>query len=127
MRPHLKCCVRVWAPQYHTRDTGALERVQQRATAAVGGVGAPLSRGKAGELALFSLQRRRLGADLTNACQFLKGEGLEDSARHLALLPSDRTRGTGHKLKPLKGTVHQLSISVYSHTWYYRLLIKHIH
>jgi len=37
--------------------------------------------------------------DLINVWKYLKGGCKEDKARILSVVPSDRTRGTGHKLK----------------------------
>jgi len=41
-------------------------------------------------------------ADLRNAYQYLQGGGQEDGARLFPVVPSDRTRGHGHKLKQRK-------------------------
>lgn len=68
---------------------------------------------------MFTLEKSRLRGDLINEYEYLKGGCKEDGARLFSGVPSDRTRGSEHRLKykrfPLTIRKYILTVGVLEH------------
>jgi len=98
VRPHLKSCVHLWGPQYK-KDMDLSEQVQRKATKMIRRLEHLSYDARLRELGMFSLQKRKLQADLVEAFHYMEGACKAAKEGLFARVWSDRTRGNGFKLK----------------------------
>ncbi|RMC21294.1 hypothetical protein DUI87_02155 [Hirundo rustica rustica] len=97
VRPHLEFLVQFWGPS--TRKTWSyLERIQHRTSKMFKGLEHLIYEERLRKVGLFSLEKRRLRGE-SHQCIYTSSGNAKNTVRVFSVVPRDRTRGNGHKLK----------------------------
>ena len=113
VRPHLEYCVQAWSP-YYRKYIDKLEKVQRRAVRMITDLRGTSYRENLLELGLFSLEKRRVRANLVCMFKILKGiDKIKSEALFSLFLASSITRGYSMKvvLPRLKTDVRRYFVS----------------
>lgn len=92
VRPHLKCCVQFWSPQFR-KDVEVLEQVQRREMKLEKDLEYRSCEEWLRELELFSLEKRRFRGHLLILFNSLTGGWSQVGIGHFSQATSNRTRG----------------------------------
>jgi len=102
VRPHLEYCTAAWSPHY-LKDRKLLEKIQRRFTHMVPGLQELPYESRLISLKLWTLDRRRVRADLIELFKMVRGLSTVDVNTFFEFDNTGRTRG--HCLKLRKGRV----------------------
>lgn len=103
VRPHLEYCVPAWSPHY-VKDKVLIEKIQRRFSRMIPSIRKLSYEDRLKELGLWSLEDRRVRADLIEVYKIIHGISSVDPQTFFELSTHNRTRG--HPLKLNKNRVH---------------------